>query len=111
MTVILIFYLLILLAIAIYTSRKQTVAEYVLNNRMTGASLLAFSNVANYVGAGATIFIVSEIAQGSLVTGLGFVIGRPLSFIIFSLIAAKIRRIGQECNAVTISDFLSIDLV
>lgn len=105
MITILILYLMILFAIAISTSHKQTVDGYLLNNRKTSASLLAFSNVANYVGAGATIFIVSEIAQGSLVTGLGFVIGRPLSFILFSLIAAKIRTIGQECNAATISDF------
>ncbi len=105
MTGILISYLLILFAIAIFTSHRQTVDGYLLNNRKTTTSLLAFSNVANYVGAGATIFIVSEIAQGSLVTGLGFVIGRPLSFILFSLIATKIRKIGQECNATTISDF------
>ena len=98
-------YLLMLFAVAIYASRRQNVDGYLLNNRKTSASLLAFSNVANYVGAGATIFIVSEIAQGSLVTGLGFVVGRPLSFIVFALIAAKIRQVGRECNAATISDF------
>ncbi len=105
MIVFLLGYLFILFATAIYASHKQTVNGYLLNDRKTSAFLLAVSNVANYVGAGATIFIVSEIAQGSLVTGLGFVIGRPLSFILFSTIAAKIRRLGQECNAVNISDF------
>lgn len=98
-------YLTVLFVIAIFASRRQTVNGYLLNNRKTSALLVAVSNVANYVGAGATIFIVSEIVQGSIVTGLGFVIGRPLSFILFSIIAPKIRKIGQECNATNISDF------
>ncbi|MDR0967610.1 MAG: sodium:solute symporter family protein [Rickettsiales bacterium] len=74
-------------------------------NRETSTALLTFSSAATYIGAGCTVFVVSEIARGSLFTGLGLAIGVPLSFILFGLIAPKIRSFGRTFNAVTISDF------
>ena len=39
------------------------------------------------IGAGATVFVVSEMARGQFLSCFGFALGIPLSFILFGLIA------------------------
>lgn len=101
-------YLIILLAIALYVSRKQSIKGYLLNNRKTSTFLLVLSNVATYIGAGATVFVVSEMAHGNLLSSLGLALGIPLSFVLFGLIAGKIRKSGTDFNTTTIADFFGI---
>ena len=101
-------YLIILLAVALYVSRKQSIKGYLLNNRKTSTFLLVLSNVATYIGAGATVFVVSEMARGNLLSSLGLALGIPLSFVLFGLIAGKIRKSGTDFNTTTISDFFNI---
>lgn len=108
MLAILVGYLLILLAIASYVSKKQSIKGYLLNNRKTSTFLLTLSNVATYIGAGATVFVVSEMARGQFLSCFGFALGIPLSFVLFGLIAGKIRKVGTDFNATTISDFFDI---
>lgn len=101
-------YLIILLAIALYVSRKQSIKGYLLNNRKTSTFLLTLSNVATYIGAGATVFVVSEMARGNFLSCLGLALGIPMSFVLFGLISGKIRKCGTDFNATTISDFFNI---
>ncbi|MCL2629605.1 MAG: sodium:solute symporter family protein [Alphaproteobacteria bacterium] len=104
-TFIIITYLALMLGIAFVVSRRQTVKSYVLNDRKTSLPFMVFSFAATFLGAGATVFIVAEAAQGSLLTGILFATVFPLSIIVFGILAPRIRSMGTKFNAVTIADF------
>ena len=103
--VILTLYLGLIFGITFLVSRNQTVKSYFLNDRKTSLSMMTFSGSATFLGAGATVFVVSEAVKGSLFTGIVMMLGFPLSFIILGFLAPRIRAMGNKFNAMTIADF------
>lgn len=98
-------YLGLIFGVTFLVSRHQTVKSYVLNDRKTSLPLMVFSGSATFLGAAATVFVVSEAVKGSLFTGIVMMIGFPLSFVVLGFLAPKIREMGNKFNAMTIADF------
>ncbi len=98
-------YLGLIFGITFWVSRGQTVKSYVLNDRKTSLLMLILSGTATFLGAPATVFVVSEAVKGSLLTGLVMMLGFPLSLVFLGILAPKIRAMGDKFNATTIADF------
>ncbi|MGV8168539.1 MAG: sodium:solute symporter family protein [Candidatus Nanoarchaeia archaeon] len=98
-------YLILILGIAFYFSRRESLSAYFSNSRGTGLWLLTFSTVATVIGAGATVAVVSEVYA----TGISYGFALPLSFIvgmlIFAFMAKKMKEIGDKYDATTLVDF------
>lgn len=103
--IVLLVYFTLMLGVAWYFSRKESLEVYFLNKRKTSFWLLTFSNVATIVGAGATVAIVSEVYHSGISYGLALPASFIIGMIILGILAKKIRRIGEEYDAYTIVDF------
>lgn len=98
-------YLGVIFVITFIVSRNQTVKSYVLNDRKTSLLMMVLSGSATFLGAAASVFVVSEAVKGSLLTGIIMMFGFPLSFVLLGFLAPKIRAMGTKFNAMTIADF------
>lgn len=101
----LIIYFTLMLFVAWYFSRKESLDVYYLNKRKTSLWLMTFSNVATIVGAGATVAIVSEVYNSGISYGLALPISFIFGMIILGILATKIRAIGEKYDAYSIVDF------
>ncbi|MFH1649212.1 MAG: sodium:solute symporter family protein [Candidatus Woesearchaeota archaeon] len=98
-------YLVLMLGLAFYYSRKETITGYFLNNRKTGPWLMTLSSFSTIVGAGAVVAVATETYR----SGISFGIALPISFIVgailLAIVAKPIREIGQKYGAYSIVDF------
>lgn len=101
----LIVYFIVILSVAWYSSRKESLETYYLNKRKTSLWLMTFSNVATLVGAGATIAIVSEVYNSGISYGLALPVSFVVGAILLGILASKIRSVGEKYNAYSIVDF------
>ncbi len=101
----LIIYFVLMLLVAWYSSRKESLETYYLNKRKTSLWLMTFSNVATIVGAGATVAIVSEVYNSGISYGLALPISFVVGMILLGILATKIRAIGEKYDAYSIVDF------
>jgi len=72
--IILLIYFALMLAVAWYFSRKQSLDAYFINKRKTSLWLMVFSTISTIVGASATISVVSEVYNSGISYGLALIL-------------------------------------
>lgn len=103
--IILLAYFVLMIFIAWYSSRKESLEVYFLNKKKTSLWLMVFSNVATIVGAGATVAIVSEVYNSGISYGLALPISFIFGMIILGITAKQIKLMGDKYEAYSIVDF------
>ena len=102
---VLVIYLLLMFGIAWYFSRKEGLAGYFINNKRTGLWLLTMATFASWIGAGATVAIVSESYKTGISYGITFPLAIILGSVIFIILSKKIKKAADEYDAYTIVDY------
>lgn len=105
--VIVITYFIIVLAIGITVSYKESLEGYFVNNRKTKLHLLIFTIISTGVGGGAIIGLVSMAYEKGILAfifGILFAIGLFLT----AILSGTIKKIGDKYKCHTVSDFLAI---
>lgn len=108
--VILFIYFAITIGIGIYYGRKKTKTheDFMVGGRKFGVVIIFFTMLATYIGAGTTIGTTAWVWKRGL-SQAWFTIGYAVVFIFIGLLmAAKIRRFGEKCDAYTFADFLEM---
>lgn len=98
-------YLIIMLGVAWYFSRNQSLDTYFVNGRQTKLWMMTLSNVAVIIGAGATIAIVTEVYRTGISYGLALPASLMFGLLLLGLFAKRIRMMGDKYNAYTVVDF------
>ena len=98
-------YLALILFVAWYFSRKESLETYFINKRKTSLWLLTFSNVATIIGAGATVAVVSEIYNSGISYGFALPLSLVIGAVVIGIMAKKIKQAGDKYKAYTIVDF------
>src|SRR3989338_2276080 len=104
--VILFAYLLIILIIGVYSSKREHLEGYLANNRKTKLYLLTFSNIATFIGAGAVVTVASTAYTSGISYAIVVLISLVIACILYALIAPKIKRFGDSARAYTVGHFL-----
>ena len=97
-------YFVLMLLVAWYFSRKESLDTYFLNKRKTSLWLMVFSTVATLVGATATISVVSEVYNSGISFGLALILAFVVGMIVLGLVAKKIKSVGDKYKAYSIAD-------
>ena len=98
-------YFAVLLGVAWYCSRHESLEAYFVNARKTTLWLLTLANVATVVGAGATVAIVSEVYRSGISYGSALVVSFIVGMLLLGAVATRIKAIGDRYGAYTIVDF------
>ncbi len=101
----LVIYLLILVGVAIFFSRKEGINSYLLNNRKTIFWLFSFAAIATIVGAGAIVAAITEVYRNGISYGIGTVITLIAGTIILGVFEKKMREFGEKQGVCTIVNF------
>ncbi len=104
--VVLSIYLLLVLIIGIYSSKREHLEGYLANNRRTKLYLLTFSNVATFIGAGAVVTVASAAYTTGISYALVVIISLVIACLLYALLSSKIKRFGDTTRAYTIGHFL-----
>ena len=104
--VILFAYLLIILIIGVYSSKREHLEGYLANNRKTKLYLLTFSNISTFIGAGAVVTVASTAYTSGISYAIVVLISLVIACILYALIAPKIKRFGDSARAYTVGHFL-----
>ena len=89
-------YLFLLVLIAFFVSRKESLKSYLLNKQQSGLWILTFSSIVSMFGAGAVVTVVAEVYD----TGISFGLALPISYIIGLtwMVSVKYPPIFGECS-------------
>lgn len=98
-------YLVILLLIGFFVSRKQDMEGYFVNNRKTKTLMLLTATISTSIGAGAIIGIVSVSYQSGIGMGIAFFTAILLGWLLVAFLAKKIKTFGDKKKALTLGDF------
>ena len=104
----LVIYLLVILAVSIKLSLKETLDGFFVNNRKTRTVFLVFSIVSTTFGAGALIGLAGAAYSTGISFGISNLVTVILGFTLLALIAPKIKRFGDKFGAHTIGDFFAV---
>ncbi len=104
---ILVIYILAVLGLGIYLSRKESSEGYFANNRKTKLFFLIFSAVSTSVGATTVIGIASAGFQNGISFGLTFAVASILGWSLVAYLAPKIKKFGDDNKAFTFGDYLA----
>jgi SSS family solute:Na+ symporter len=105
--VILIAYILLILYIGIRASRREHLEGYLANNRRTKLLLLAGSNIASAIGAGAIVGVASAAYVTGISYGLIVLISNIVGSCFFIWVAPKIKAFGDKHRAHTTGDMMA----
>ena len=105
---IIVIYLLVILAVSIKLSLKETLDGFFVNNRKTRTVFLVFSIVSTTFGAGALIGLAGAAYSTGISFGISNLVTVILGFTLLALIAPKIKRFGDKFGAHTIGDFFAV---
>lgn len=100
-------YFALMLFVAWYAAKNDSLEAYYLNKRQTSLWMMTFSNVATVVGAWATIAIVSEVYNSGISYGIILPITFVIGMVIFGIVAKKIRVEGEKYDAYSLVDFFT----
>ncbi len=103
--IILILYLLLTFGIAVFFSRRESIEGYFINKRKTSLWMMAFSNVASLVGAGAVVSVVAEGYGSGISYGILLPAGFILGAILLAIFGYKIREYSNKNEIYTLVDF------
>jgi solute:Na+ symporter, SSS family len=103
---VLIIYVLTVLGLGIYLSRKEGAEGYFVNNRKTKLFFLIFSAVSTSVGATTVIGIASAGFQNGISFALMFAIASIVGWSLVAYLSPKIKKFGDENKAFTFGDYL-----
>jgi len=103
--IILLAYLVLMLGIAWFFSRKESLGGYFLNKRKTSLWFMTFSTAATIIGAGAVVSVVSEVYNSGISYGMVLPISFVFGLIILGIMAKKIKAVGDKYEAYTLVDF------
>lgn len=98
-------YFILMLGMAWYFSRHESLETYFVNARKTKLWMMTFSTVATVVGAGATVAIVTEVHRTGISYGLALPASLIFGMILMGLFAKRIRSAGEKYKAHTLVDF------
>lgn len=102
--IILFIYFVLMLLLAWYFSRKESLESYFINRRKTSLWMMTFSTISTIVGAAATIAVVSEVYNSGISYGLALILAFSIGIIILGLVAARMKMIGDKYSAYSIAD-------
>jgi len=89
-------FFLILLLVAIKSTKEKSVLTYWLNKRSSGLWLLTFSHVASITIAAAVIGLVGAVYDTGISLAISSVVGSAIGMLILALVAKKIYEIPEE---------------
>ena len=102
--IILLIYFALMIIVAWYFSRKQSLESYFINKRKTSLWFMTFSTIATIVGATATISVVSEVYNSGISYGLALMLAFTIGVIVLGLVASRMKVIGDKYSAYSIAD-------
>src|SRR3989338_366438 len=102
--IILLIYFALMLLIAWYFSRKESLETYFINKRKTSLWLMVFSTISTIVGATATISVVSEVYNTGVSYGLALILAFTIGVFVLGLVARRMKTLGDKYSAYSIAD-------
>ena len=102
--IILLIYFALMLVIAWYFSRKESIEAYFINKRRTSLWLMVFSTISTIVGATATISVVSEVYNSGISYGLALILAFTIGVFVLGLVARRMKTLGDKYSAYSIAD-------
>lgn len=100
-------YVLFILYIGIRASKREHLEGYLANNRNTKLFLLALSNIATAIGAGAIVGVASAAYTTGISYGLVVLISNVVGACFFIWVAPKIKAFGDKHRAHTTGDMMA----
>lgn len=102
--IILLSYFVLMLLVAWYFSRKESLETYFINKRKTSLWLMTFSTIATIIGATATISVVSEVYNTGISYGLALILAFTIGVFVLGLVATRMKSLGDKYSAYSIAD-------
>lgn len=99
-------YFVLLLVIAFFIGKKESVKDYYINNKKTGLWSLVFSHVATFMGSAATLVVVAQAYSGGISYGLGLMLSFIFGFLVWAFLSYHIKNYCDRNNIFLISDFI-----
>ena len=104
---VLVVYILAVLALGFYLSKKEGAEGYFVNNRKTKLLFLIFTALSTSVGAGTVLGVASASFQTGISFGILFMIASALGWALMGYLAPRIKKFGDEQKAYTFGDYLA----
>lgn len=101
---ILFIYFALMLFVAWYFSRDESLEAYFINKRKTNLWLMTFSTISTIVGATATISVVSEVYNSGVSYGLALMLAFTIGVIVLGLVSSRMKIVGDKYSAYSIAD-------
>lgn len=98
---IIVLYAGLMLAIGVWRGRKGSLETYFANNRATGLTLMLFSTVATWVGAGAVVGVCSASFNSGISFALSVIIINTVFMTLFGVISPRLKAFGDTWQAYT----------
>lgn len=100
-------YILAVLGLGLYVSKKEGAEDYFVNNRKTKLFLLIFTALSTSVGAGTVLGVASSSFQTGISFGVLFMIASALGWALMGYLAPRIKQFGDAQKAYTFGDYLA----
>ena len=100
-------YLIAVLAVGVFVSRREHLEGYLTNNRKTRITMLTLSTIASVIGAGAVVGVSSAAYTTGISYGLVVLLSLVVGTLIFAWLAPKIKAFGDSQKAHTVGDFFN----
>lgn len=97
-------YFFLMLGVAWYFSRKESVEVYFINKRKTSLWLMVFSTISTIIGASATIAVVSEVYHSGISYGLALMLAFTVGVFVLGIVASRMKTLGDKYSAYSIAD-------
>lgn len=104
---VLVAYILVTLLIGAILGRSRSAETYLANDRGTSFSLLLFSNVATWIGAGAVVGVCSQAYSTGVSYGLSVMAVNAGFALFFAYLAPRIKKLGDSQRAYTLGDLFA----
>lgn len=104
---ILLLYLVSILALGVFLSRKEGSEGYFVNNRKTKLLFLIFTALSTSVGAGTVLGVASAGFQNGISFAVLFMIASALGWALMAHLAPRIKAFGDKTGAYTFGDYLA----
>ena len=109
-TILLVSYLLVVLVIAIHSSRRSSAYDYLISSRSMGVLAIGFSIAAGFFDSFVLVTFTGYVYQYGW-PAISLFVGTAIGLVLFSLFASRLRAEAGQNKYFGMSDYLSLSYV